>query len=216
MGKSTKIAILVIVTALVTAVVAIGVSTWLRRPTPDYVTVTVESIHKVAQVATVKYHSAAWMERTFHSDIIPGLWDVESDLVLAYYTGTVTGSVDLENAKIGIEKKSDGNYVSIHFPPGSVKISGVEIDPERDVLKMISCGGKFYTKKMTPVQREHLEKDTLNAIKNAALDGGIVEKTKSNAEDVLTEFLGSLGYQAKITFDKNAYDPSHAPSASSG
>ena len=206
MSKRITMGFLLVVTALVAG----GVSHWLSRSTQADVRVTVESIRKVAELATVEYRLAAIVEKKYHSD----LWifgDVESDHLFGLYTGAVRGRVDLENATVDIQNEADGDYVSIHFKRGSVLISGVEIDPEKDHFELISIEGRSrisFTAGATDGQRKALQQVALREIRESAIKTGIVEKTMSNAITVLSDFLGALGYRATVTFDEDAYDPS--------
>lgn len=205
MSKTIKIAMLLIVTALVAG----GVSYYLSRSTHANVRVTVESIRKVAELATVEYRLAAILDKKYFSNIGFGI-KKQTDYLIAIYTGAVRGRVNLENATVDIQKKADGNYVSIHFKRGSVLISGVEVDPEKDHFEMISCQGERWigTKGASDGQRRRLQKEGLRSIRESAIKTGIVEKTKENAKAVLSDFLGALEYRAVITFDEKAYDPS--------
>ncbi len=205
MSKTIKIAVLIVVTALVAG----GVSYYLLRSTHANVRVTVESIRKVAELATVEYRLAATLDEKYTSNIGFGK-RVQTDYLIAIYTGAVRGRVNLENATVNIQKKADGNYVSIHFKRGSVLISGVEVDPEKDNFEIISCQGVRWigTKGASDSQRRDLQQKGLRSIRESAIKTGIVEKTKENAKAVLSDFLGALEYQAVITFDEKAYDPS--------
>jgi hypothetical protein len=52
-----------------------------------------------------------------------------------------------------------------------------------------------------------VRRQAYKTILNKAIEIGIVEKTKSNAIMILSEFLGGFGIEADITFDEKAYDP---------
>jgi len=208
MSKAIKIAILVILPALVAG----GVSYYLSHSTRAEARVTVESIRKVAELATVEYRLAAILDKKYFSNVGFGM-KKQTDYLIAVYTGAVRGRVDLENATVDIQKKADGNYASIHFKRGSVLISGVEVDPEKDQFEMMSCQGERWigTKGASDSQRRGLQQEALRSIRESAIKTGIVEKTKENAKTVLSDFLGVLEYRAIITFDENAYDPSATP-----
>jgi hypothetical protein len=200
MKQWIKIAVLVIVTAMVAG----GISYWLTQRGPD-ARVTVQSIRKIAYLATVEYRLAALMDQTYQSQSL--FTKVDSSRMIAYYTGTVKGSVDLEKADIAIDDHPNGGRVSIHFKPGSIVVSGVEIIPGEDSYKEITCYTKPLFNPPTDNQRERLRGAALNIIRQKAIDQGIVDKTIANAKTVLSEFVGAFGLQAVIEFDANAYDP---------
>ncbi len=203
MINSIKIAMLIIAAALVAG----GVTYWLAQSTHPDARITVEGIRRVAELATVEYRLAAMVDQTYESSA----WifgDFESDHLIAMYTGAVRGRVDLDNATVGTQSDADGDYVSIHFKRGSVLISGVEIDPEKDQFDLISCGGVNLGSSATDGQRKALRKEALSKIIETAFKTGIVEKTIENATTALSTFVSALGYRAVVTFDEHAYDPS--------
>ena len=200
MKQSSKIMIVIIVTALVAG----GVGYLLTQKGPD-VRVTVQSIRKIASLATVEYRLAALMDKTYRSQGV--FKKVDSSRMIAYYTGAVKGSVDLEKTDIGISDEADGRHVSIHFKRGSIVVSGVEIIPGEDSMREITCNVKQFFKPPTDNQREALRQEALKIIKQKAIEQGIIDKTKENAKTVLSEFVGAFGLQAVIEFDEKAYDP---------
>ncbi|MDA8141553.1 MAG: DUF4230 domain-containing protein [Desulfobacteraceae bacterium] len=192
------------VVAVITALVVMGVSYWLTQRGPD-VRVTVQSIRKIAYLATVEYRLAALMDQTYRSQSL--FTKVDSSRMIAYYTGTVKGSVDLDKADITIDNQPEVGRVTIHFKPGSIVVSGVEIIPGEDSYKEITCYTKPLFNPPTDEQRDRLRGDALKIIRQKAIDQGIVAKTMENAKTVLSEFVGAFGLQAMIEFDEKAYDP---------
>src|SRR5512138_2316074 len=103
-GDIMKSAKWIVAALLVLAVAAggFGLARWLGPKGPaTNISVNVESIRKIAQLATVEYRLSTLVERTFRSSY--GLGTCDSSKMLAYYTGTVKGSVDL--GKIALEVK---------------------------------------------------------------------------------------------------------------
>lgn len=199
MNQWIKIALLLIVTALVAG----GVAYWLKPRGPD-VRVTVQSIRKIAHLATVEYRLATLMDKTYKSQSL--FKKVDSSRMIVYYTGAIKGSLDLEKTDINVSDKANGGHVSIHFKRGSILISGVEIIPGEDSVREITCDVKTFYNKPTDNQLEALREGALKTIRQKAIDQGIVDKTKENAKTVLSEFVGAFGLQAVIDFDENAYD----------
>lgn len=198
----TKV-ILVVVLMVVTAVVTVFVVQQLAPPQPQ-IDVIVEKVRKIAQLATVEYTLSGYSRQLYHSRGIRG----PSDYVFSYCTGKITGRVDLGKMTIDVQDKADPPNVSIHFERGSIVVSDVEVKSSETISARSEIGGWFGGKPASNNQRNELARKTREKMKKAAIDSDIVEKTKENAVTFLTDFLDTLGYQAIITFDENAYDPS--------
>lgn len=192
---------------ILTAVVAAGAVYWLKPSKNVNVHVTVEQMRNIAELATTEWTLSAFAEDEFKSQ---GIKKFTSDYVIAYVRGKVRGSVDLSKAKI--EQSADNRSVTITFPPDSILVSGVEVDPyDPDAFKTISCAAKLPSAAghpATPGQTEGLRKIAIQKIRDAALKTGIVEKTRQNAINVLSEFLKNLGYTTKVEFEEPVYSPS--------
>lgn len=96
MKKTTTIMILVVVIALIAG--GVTVTYLLTRKDSSDVRVTVQSIQKIAELATVEYRLAVFMDHTYKSKVL--VTQVDSSRMIAYYTGAVRGSVNLENTEI--------------------------------------------------------------------------------------------------------------------
>jgi len=210
MKQFNKIGVLIIVTAIVAG----GAVYWLSHKRQDEKTmVTVDSIRKVAQLATVEYSLSTLVEKTFRSSY--GLGKTDSSTLLALYSGRVRGSVNLEKVQIELKKNDsvaskEGDVrrlASIHFPPGSIEVKDVAIDPDLDHMTERVIWKKLGFKGPTDNQREGVRRKAMKTILKTAIKKGIVEKTKANAEMILSEFLRGFGIEADITFDKKAYVP---------
>jgi len=201
----------VVLLMVATAVIAGFVAYQLKPSAETRVTVTVEKIRKIAHLATVEYTLTGFARQVFTSSIGFGQRK-PSDYVISYCTGKITGRVDLEKATVDIQEGGDVPQVSIHFERGSIVVSDVEVRPGdiETISVRDELTGLFPFKAAGNAQRNGVQDKALEQIRQAAIDSGIVEKTKENAQTVLGDFLGSLGYQATITFDENAYDPSAA------
>jgi hypothetical protein len=208
-GKEIMIWIKAGLVLIAVAVASTSVTYWLTPKGPEAV-VTVQSIRKIAQLATVEYHAATLQDQTFQSSI--GLGDVDSSRMIAYYTGAVKGAVDLEKMDLreivaGVsENGGRGGRVAIHFQRGSIVISGVELVPGEDSMKEITVWRRTGFNPPSDNQREGMRREALQAIRDAAIERGIVDKTKENARLFLSEFVAGFGLTAEITFDENAYD----------
>lgn len=198
---------------ILVAVVSVGGTYWLTRKGPGArVTVTVQSIRKVAQLATVEYRLSTLMEKTFRSSY--GFGTTDSSKMLAYYTGTVKGSIDLEkievqlkDADVGASDEGDGRRrASIHFSRGSIVVKDVALIPGEDSMREMVTWVRPAFQGPTDNQRERVRQEALRTILETAIKTGIIEKTKENGRTILSEFLRGFGIQADITFDEKAYD----------
>jgi hypothetical protein len=213
------VAVMMVFVFVVAAIVGGGVAYRLKPSAEVHVSVTIEEIRKIAQLATVEYTVTGYARQLFESRFI-GPKPVPTDYVFSYVTAKITGSVDLDKATIDVQKGGDTPHVSIHFKRGSIKVE--EIVPAR--TPDIDNPGQFIRNPDTVSARSEIkgvflfspagqkELDMVEALafkhmKKAALASDIVEKTKENAKIILSGFVGSLGYGATITFDENAYDP---------
>lgn len=193
------------------AVASTSVTYWLTPRGPESV-VTVERIRKIAQLATVEYHLSTFLDETFRSSIV--LRDVKSSRMIAYYTGSVKGFVDLEKVDLRViaagvsDNGEPSGRVAIHFGRGSVVVSGVEFVPGEDIMKEEVVWTKPLFNPPTDNQREAMRNKALQTIRDAAIERGIVDKTMEEARIVLSEFVKGFGLEAEITFDEKAYDES--------
>ena len=206
----TKIGVLLIVTAFVAG----GVVYWLSHEGPASKTmVTVESIRKVAQLATVEYSLSTLVEKEFKSSI--AIKKVHSSTLLALYSGRVRGWVNLDKVQIKLNKESDKassdgevrRVATIHFPRGSIAVKDVAIDPDMDHMTERVIWKRTGFNPPTDNQREGVRRKAMRTILKTAIEKGIVQKTKANAKMILTEFLAGFGIEAEVSFDKKAYDP---------
>lgn len=214
------------------AVIGAGGAYWLAPKSKETTTVivTVEGIRKVAQLAAVEYRLSTLVDKTFQSRVLGGTRD--SSRMLAFYTGTVKGSIDLQKIQLHLkdEGKASGapaqgglpRRALIHFPQGSIVIKDVALVPGEDSMReevvwVGSYAGVSFNKP-TDQQREAVRQEALKAILQTAIKQGIVDKTKENARTILTEFLAGLGVAAEVSFDDQAFhsaDPALAKVAES-
>jgi len=155
--------------------------------------VTVNSISKVAKLAMVEYNVSVIEERKKELKVVLK-WKTAKFLVLL--SGIVTGSVDLKNAKININKET--KKVDIVFGKGAVKVSQPASDPK--AAKFITITDRKLFKRLNSADFTAGYGAANKKLRNTALDGGIVKKTKEEAIELISNFLLSLGYSANIKF----------------
>lgn len=154
--------------------------------------VTVNSIKKIAELATIEYTMSVIKEQTKKKKFLE--WKEARFLVLL--TGKIKGSVDLNQADVKIDKEN--KKVSITFKPGAVKVSNPEIGP--DDIKIITVSDPNILHKINDKDRNKGQAQAIALLRKTALDKGIVAQTKNQAKVVIENFLSALGYQSAILF----------------
>ena len=203
---------------LFTALIAAGVVYWLKPSSQVDVTVVIQKMRDISELATTEWTLATFVEQEFKSkllDLPKGLEilepKIESDFVIGCYTGTVRGSVDMGKAIVEQQSTDGGRRISIRFPRNSVLISKTNLDNDRS--KLISCRERLKQKGIqilkpaNEAQRQGMRRRAEAEIRAVAIQYGIVNTTQNNAEKVLTNFVSPFGYQVTVKFDKDAYDP---------
>lgn len=155
--------------------------------------VTVNSISKVAKLATVEYNVSVIEERKKELKVVLK-WKTAKFLVLL--SGIVTGSVDLKNAKIDINKKT--KKVNIVFGKGAVKVSQPASDPK--AAKFITITDRKLFKRLNSEDFTAGYQAANKKLRDTALADGIIGKTKEEAVELISNFLLSVGYSANIKF----------------
>ena len=216
MSKAINGVLLVLVTALV-----VGGAVYRLKPSTEVdVTVILQKMRDISELATTEWTLSAFVEQEFKSKLVdlPKPLEflepkIESDFVIGCFTGTVRGSVDVGKAKIDLQETAKGREISIYFPHNSILISEADLDNEKS--KLISCRerskGVQLLHAANEAQRRGMRSRAEAEIRTTAIQYGIVDKTKKNAEAVLSNFVSPFGYRVKVSFDEKAYDPGAAP-----
>jgi hypothetical protein len=159
------------------------------------VTVTIEEIKQVAQLATVEYtisDAYKWEK--------PKKWYETKNLELMVLArGKVKGSVDLEKMQLEVSDETDEKRVTLIFGPGAILISDPEICSAGCIRTYDMKDVNLFTD-LTDEDRNKQLNAAVGCLKQAALEDGIREKTAAEAKVVLTRFLEHLGYVADIRF----------------
>lgn len=196
----TKTIPLVLV-VLLTAAVAVGGTYWYVKRPPK-AQVTVESIEKIAKLATIQYRVSS------HYRYKSGETKLTKRDHLYMVRGILEGKVNLKKAEIRIDKGDDGGgQVFITFGPGSVEVSqlaeeegGLErivIDEPKELLK----------RRLSDEQVKSLWNRVRQDARQAAIDDGIADKTQGEAKVLIEQFVAALGWSAIIEFDEGAFAP---------
>ncbi len=155
--------------------------------------VTVNSIKKIAELATVEYNMSVIVEREKTKKV---LLKLKTAKFLILLSGKVKGSVDLNQAKVNINKEK--KRVDVVFRKGAVKVSNPEIAPKG--MKIITIVNPKLFNKLKDSDFNQGQEIAIAKLRKSALDNGIIRETKNEAIVVLTNFLDALGYTSKIVF----------------
>jgi len=192
----SKYVVSIVIAAVLGAVVAVGVLYGLSRDKGGKtdVILAIDDIKEIAQLATVEYHISTFLDRKKQRQ-----WYEWLDArYIVFLKGVVKGSVDLNLADVQLPAAGT-KTVSIRFKKGAVIVSNPEIG--RDDIRFITVSDPNVINRISDEDRNRAQGDAIAALKKAATDAGIVEKTAREAKILLTKFLGGLGYTAKIEFE---------------
>jgi len=192
----SKYVVSIVIAAVLGAVVAVGVLYGLSRDKGGKtdVILAIDDIKEIAQLATVEYHISTFLDRKKRRQ-----WYEWLDArYIVFLKGVVKGSVDLNLADVQLPAAGT-KTVSIKFKKGAVIVSNPEIG--RDDIRFITVSDPNVINRISDADRNRAQGDAIAALKKAATDAGIVEKTAREAQILLTKFLGGLGYTAKIEFE---------------
>ena len=192
----SKYIVSIVIAAVLGAVVAVGVLYGLSRDKGGKtdVILAIDDIKEIAQLATVEYHISTFLDRKKKRQ-----WYEWLDArYIVFLKGVVKGSVDLNLAEVQLPAAGT-KTVSIRFKKGAVIVSNPEIG--RDDIRFITVSDPNVINRISDADRNRAQGDAIAALKKAATDAGIVEKTAREAKILLTKFLGGLGYTAKIEFE---------------
>lgn len=192
----SKYVVSIVIAAVLGAVVAVGVLYGLSRDKGGKtdVILAIDDIKEIAQLATVEYHISTFLDRKKQRQ-----WYEWLDArYIVFLKGVVKGSVDLNLADVQLPAAGT-KTVSIKFKKGAVIVSNPEIG--RDDIRFITVSDPNVINRISDADRNRAQGDAIAALKKAATDAGIVEKTAREAKILLTKFLGGLGYTAKIEFE---------------
>jgi hypothetical protein len=164
----------------------------LLHPTPTIIPDPVTIIHDVralARLETIQYT----VEKVITAEIGSGSFEfLNKDRLLLVAHGTVIAGVDLEKLKPE-DLWLDGSILNVRLPAAEIFIATLDNDKtyvfERDtsVLRQADPG-------LETLARQAAEDE----IQKAAIDDGILDTARQNAESYLTRFFLALGYSDVI------------------
>lgn len=189
-----------IVTIIVSILVGIGLMSaidFFQNETTSETFVTVESIKKVAKLATIEYNVSVIEKRTVPLKVKVGFsFKLKDAKFLVLTSGIVTGSVNLNKAKLDINKET--KQVNIVFNAGAVSVSNAAINS--GYPEFITITNRKLFKRLKDSDFSAGARAANAKLRQTAINDGIENKTKSEAKILISNFLTSLGYTSKIIF----------------
>jgi len=185
-----------VIAAVLGAVAAAGVLYGLSRDKGGKtdVILAIDDVKEIAQLATVEYPISTFLDRKKARQ----WYEWVDSIYIVFLKGVIKGSVDLNLADVQLPAAGT-KTVSIKFKKGAVVVSNPEIG--RDDIRFITVSDPNVLNRISDKDRNKAQGDAIAALRKAATDAGIVEKTAREAKILLTRFLGGLGYTAKIEFE---------------
>ena len=190
----------------ITVVAAIGVI-WLRpdvlqygtsvRSTPSVVV----AVRDLARLESVAYHVERVIDVRDKQSLLFGLIKTE-DAILLVAVGEVTAGVDLGDLR-------DGDVVA-DPATGTARIT---LPPARVLLTRLDNGRTWVYSRTTDLlaqRHEDLEtrarQEAERTLEQSAIENGIIERARANAENTVTALVHSLGY-ANVIVTTRDEDP---------
>ena len=152
----------------------------------------ISSIQRLQRLETVSYSMDKIVESAKESDYLPDF--LAGDRLLLVVHGQVLAGVDLSRLQTSNVSTTE-HSVHVHIP-----------DPEIFVVNLDNAGTHVYSRTTGLLVPEdaNLETETrakaTEQIKQAALDGGILNKARDNAKATITTMLQGMGFE-QITVD---------------
>ena len=196
-GAAVKIVSMIIVIALIAGAVFLGYRYWINKKTSNFSKETKSNIELVQEMleTTAELNTADYLctevitqsdSKKFKDWTIP--FTTKSFVV--QYDGTIKAGIkDLTQAKVS----ESGNTITIALP--AVEITSVELD--EDSFKVIDEKNSIFNsisiEDLNLAQIE-LEED----MQSNAINKGILDMAKSNAEAVISGMFAAADYEVKI------------------
>ena len=169
----------------------------IKDETTSETFVTIESIKKVAKLASIEYNVSVIEKRTVPLKVKVGFsFKLKDAKFLVLTSGVVTGSVDLNKAKMNIDKEA--KKVSIVFHKNAITVSNAAINT--GYPEFITVANRKLFKRLKDSDFAAGARAANEKLRETAINDGIVNKTKKEAKTLISHFLSSLGYTTKIKF----------------
>jgi hypothetical protein len=155
-------------------------------PTPDVVL----AVHSLGRLETESYHLERVVDLTDHQTQLFGLVNAE-DAILLVAVGDVVAGVDLEHLTADdVDADWPRRTVTLRLPPPSVFS-----------CKLDEQATRVYSRKTDLIASRHedLESrarvDAARTMEQTAVDHGLLDRARADAERAMTGLLGSVGFR---------------------
>lgn len=165
------------------------------------VTVTVEEIKEIAQLATVEYTISEVGQMTVPKEWFE--WDEAQFLVIL--AGKISGNIDLDKMNVDIVRNNDKMIANLNFQEGAILIKYPQVGPGN--LRIITIKDPNLLNRINDSHRNQAFNCAFSNMLSAAEQQGIRKKTAAEAQLVLKRFLHSVGIEANITFVNGDLEP---------
>jgi Protein of unknown function (DUF4230) len=186
---------------LLTATLLIGLIWWLAaRPGSRTVRIdasrpsVVSQIQKLQRLETVVFGMDKIVVGERESQYLPKF--LAGDRLLLIVFGEVTAGIDLSRVQVSdVEVDPEGPAVRLKIP--APEIFSTRLDNERTRVYSRETG---LFSRVDPDLETDVRREAERQVRQAALDGGIVDTARTNARATLESFLQGLGF-AQVTVD---------------
>ena len=130
---------------------------------------------------------------------------ISGDTISFLAVGDVVAGVDLSTLNAGDIRRGEGDSVTIRLPPPQILVSRID-NRESHVLQRTTG----FLRKSDPDMEGRLRSHAESAIRNVAMQRGILPMASTNAESRLAGLLRSLGFK-NVRFVSTPPMPPHRP-----
>ena len=173
------------------------------RPAPDIIT----AVRDLARLETASFHVERVVDVTSRQRRLFGLVEAEDSILLVAASDVIAG-VDLARLEDGdVEIEPDARRATVVLPP--VEIFSARLDNDRTYVHRRDTDALAQ-------RRTHLEtearREAERTLRDAALEGGIIERAEHNAAATVEALVRSLGYdEVTVRFRPRSEEPGVAP-----
>lgn len=178
----------------------------IPQPTPTIypsAATVIHSVQRLSRLETASYH----VEKVITAETGQGpLGFLFGDRLLLIAFGEVIAGVDLSDIEDADVVRTDGGSLYLRLPPAEVFVATLDNDQTHVYDRqtgMVGLNEELETEARREAERLILE---------AALEDGIEQEAKDNAEDVLRSFLLALGFE-DVQFVEVLPTPTPVPTA---
>lgn len=148
----------------------------------------ISQIRKLQRLETVSFGMDKIVVGERESKYLPKF--LAGDRLLLIVFGEVTAGIDLSKVEAGdLDMDPEGTTIKLKIPPA--EIFATRLDNERTRVYSRETG---LFSRVDPDLETDVRREAERQVRQAAVDGGIMDTAKSNAGTTLTSFLQGLGF----------------------